>query len=83
MKTLLLEKLFALAVAGVIVFSVFSHITAPLASALYTTQAATAEVESMARVFVTGKRMTANEKVAYDASTLANVSVGLHKTAAR
>lgn len=88
MKTLLHEKLFALAVAGVIVFTVFSNITAPLAGALQSTQAAAVQaasdqVETMARVFVTGKRMSKVEKVEYDTRMLVNASSALQKTAAR
>lgn len=88
MKTLLHEKLFALAVAGVVVFTVFSSITAPLAGALQSTQAAAVQAtsdqaEDMARVFVTGKRMSNVEKVEYDTNMLANAASGLQKTAAR
>lgn len=88
MKTLLHEKLFALAVAGVIVFTVFSNITEPLAGALQSTQAAAvhaagAQVETMARVFVTGKRMSSVEKAEYDTSVLVKAASSLQKTAAR
>jgi hypothetical protein len=83
MKTLLLEKLFALAVAGVIVSTVFLNIAAPLTAAMHTTQAVGAEVQSVARVFVTGKRMTMREKVEYDTRVVVKASAGMETTAAR
>lgn len=86
MKTLMHEKLFAAAVAGLIVFTVFSKITAPLAGALYATRTAavsavSTQAETVARVFVTGKRMTAREKAEFDTRLLTSAQ-GL-QTAAR
>jgi hypothetical protein len=88
MKTLLHEKLFALAVAGAIVFTVFSKITTPLAGALHSTQvaaleAASVQAETIARVFVTGKRMSSQEKVEYDNGIVARAVANVRATAAR
>jgi hypothetical protein len=80
MKTLLHVKLFALAVAGLIVFATLSKLTAPLAHA---TQVASAHAETIARVVVTGKRMSAREKVEYDTKFLAQAASGMPNTASR